>query len=345
MKSFTKFVFALLFFITIIASNRLLAQTDSLTFHNGNYIVGEVKTMDRGVLTIETDFSDKDFTIEWDGIKEIFTDTYFLITLTNGDRYNGYLNSTEPDKIMITTDDGQSVEVVNDDIVWLEDVDKGFWSKLYFSFDVGFDLTKANDFKQVSSRATIGYLEERWNLDGNYNTLFSTQDDTEDIKRNDGGVGFKYFMPKDWYPLISANFLQNTEQKLQLRSTLKAGLGKYAIHTNRTYWGFSAGANYNDEKFSVDSLDRRQSWEGFIGTELNMFDIGDLSLFTNIYAYPNFTESGRWRTDFNFDAKYEMPFDDDFYVKLGITINYDNQPIEGASETDYVFHTGFGWSW
>lgn len=329
----------------IFTSEKLLAQTDSLTFFNGNYIVGEVKNMNRGVLTIETDFSDKDFTIEWDGVKEIFTETYFLITLSNGDRYNGYVNSTEPGKIIITTDDGESVEVMHDDIVWLEDVDKGFWSKLYFSFDVGFDLTKANNFAQLSSRATIGYLEERWNLDANYNTLYSKQDNTEDIKRIDGGVAYRYYLPRDWYPLAAVDFLQNTEQQLRLRSTIKAGMGKYVIHTNRKYWGFGVGFNYNNENFSVDSLPDRDSWEGFLGTELNMFDIGDLSLLTSIIAYPSITESGRWRTDFNFDAKYEMPFDDDFYIKFSVTVNYDNQPVEGSSDTDYVLHTGFGWSW
>jgi hypothetical protein len=85
--------------------------------------------------------------------------------------------------------------------------------------------------------------------------------------------------------------------------------------------------------------------EGFFGTELNMFDVGDLNLLTSIYAYPSITESGRWRSDFSFDAKYEMPFDDDFYIKLGITVNYDNRPVAGASEVDYIFYTGFGWEW
>ncbi len=335
----------------------LSAQTDSLVFYNGNYAIGEVKNMNRGVLTIETDYSDSDFKIEWEKIKEIYTVTYFLITTSDGSRYNGYVNTGEVGKIIITTDDGQEVEVIQDDIVWLDDVDKGFWSKLYASIDVGLDMTKANNFSQFSTRATLGYLAERWNLDGTYNTLFSRQDKVDDIKRTDGGIGYKYFLPKDWYPLASVNFLSNTEQKLELRTTGKAGMGKFVIHTNRTYWGFSVGANYNNETFLPNTVSDingndstytepdKKSWEGFIGTELNLFDIGDLNLSTKIFAYPSFTESGRWRTDFNFDAKYEMPFDDDFYIKLGFSLNYDSDPVYGTSETDYVIHTGFGWEW
>jgi len=361
-----KKLFPIIVFLLIL-SEALIAQTDSLIFYNGNYVVGEVKSMNRGVLTIETDYSDDDFTIDWGKIKEIYTVTYFLITTSDGNRYNGHVNTNEPGKIMILTEDNQQIEVPHDDIVWLDDVDQGFWSQLYASIDVGLDLTKANNFSQFSTRATVGYLAKRWNLDATYNTLFSRQDDVDDINRTDGGVGYKYFLPKDWYPLVSVDFLSNTEQKLDLRTTGKAGLGKYVVHTNYTYWGFSIGANYNNETFlpsvitdtegnvlpdingndSTYTEPDRKSWEGFIGTELNLFDIGDLSLSTKIFAYPSFTETDplRWRTDFNFDAKYEMPFDDDFYIKLGVTFNYDNQPIEGASETDYVIYTGFGWQW
>ena len=63
---------------------------------------------------------------------------------------------------------------------------------------------------------------------------------------------------------------------------------------------------------------------------MNLFDIGDLSLLTKLFAYSGFTEAGRWHADFNFDAKYEMPFDDDFYIKLALTFNWDNRPVEGA---------------
>ena len=337
-----------LYIITLLAvfsiSQNLLAQTDSLIFKTGKYMIGEVKSMNRNVLMVETDYSDKDFAIEWDGITEIYTDTYFLITVTDGSRYNGTLKSTERGKITIITDDGQEVETAHNDIVFLDDKDQGFWSQLYFSIDIGLDLTKANNLTQFTTRSTLGYVSERWSLDGYFSTLTSTQDDIDDIKRTDGGVGYKYFLARDWYPLVSFDFLSNTEQKLDLRSTWKVGMGKFVLHTNSAYWAFSLGVNNNNEQFSDETPDRN-SWEAFLGTELNLFNIGDLNLLTKLMVYPSFTESGRVRTDFNFDAKYEMPFDDDFYIKIGTTVNYDNEPVEVASELDYVFHTGVGWQW
>ncbi len=329
--------------MALISSLALVGQSDSLIFKNGNNIVGEVKSMDRNILKIETDYSDDDFTIEWDGVKEIYTETFFLITVTDGTRYNGHLKSDGTGKLQILTEDGQTITLDPHEIVLLDDVDQGFWSQLYASIDFGLDVTKANDFRQVSMRSNLGYIAKRWQLDGSYNTYFSKQNEVEDIKRTDGGVTFKYFLPHDWYPMVSVDFLSNTEQQIQLRATGKAGMGKYIIHTNHYYWGFSAGANYNNENYSIDTIPDRKSWEGFIGTELNMFNTGDLSLITNIIAYPSITEAGRWRTDFKFDVKYDLPLD--FYIKAGLTINYDNQPAPGSPEADYIFHTGFGWEW
>jgi hypothetical protein len=64
-----KFIIILAMAIMTIAN--VYAQSDSIIFHNGNYVIGEAKTMNRGVLTIETEYSDSDFKIEWEKIKEI----------------------------------------------------------------------------------------------------------------------------------------------------------------------------------------------------------------------------------------------------------------------------------
>jgi hypothetical protein len=283
------------------------------------------------------------FTIEWDGVKEIYTDTYFLITLSDGSRYNGHLKSIASNKIAILTDEGQTIEIDPHDIVILDDISQGFWNQVYATVDFGLDITKASNFRQFSMRSNLGYIAKKWQIDGSFNTLSSQQNEVADIKRTDGTATYKYFLPRDWYPLFSLEFLSNTEQQLDLRTTIKLGMGKYVIHTNRTYWGFSMGANNNNESYTDGVTPERNSWEGFLGTELNLFNVGDLSLLTNLTAYPSFTESGRWRADFKFDIKYDLPLD--FYVKLGYTHNYDNQPVAGSASSDYVLHTGFGWEW
>ncbi len=318
----------------------LMAQQDKIILSNDDSIVGEIKNMKQGVLTIETDYSDDDLTIEWGGIKEIQSETFFLITLSDGRRFNGMLQTTSESHVNLLTEDDGTITVNRDDIVFLESVDKGFWSQVYASVDVGLDMTKANNLRQVSSRSNIGYLAERWSTDIYYNALSSDQDSVERVSRDDVGIDFKYYFQRKWFAVISSTFLSNTEQKLDLRSNGRLGLGTYILQTNAVYWNLSGGASFNVEKYD-DPANDRDSWEGYLATELNMFDTGDLSLTSKIGAYPSLTESKRWRTDFNFDIKYDLPRD--FYVRMGITLNYDNKPVEGASKSDYVFTTGFGW--
>lgn len=315
------------------------AQPDSLLLTNGDLIIGEAKGMDRGVLTFETDYSDSDFKIEWEKVSEIYTDTYFLITLSDGRRFNGTIRSNDSGNITIISE-GASGSTTKENIVFLKQVDLDFWSRLSASLDIGYSQTKANNLRQFSVRSAFGFIAERWSADASYNNIRSSQDDIDDIQRLDAGVSYRYFLPRDWFLLAQVSWLSNTEQNIELRTISKVGIGKYLIHTNQTYWALQGGASFNNERFTNET-NTRQSGEGFLGTELNMYDIGDFNLLTNVVVYPSLTESGRWRVDYTIDTKYDLPLD--FYIKLGFTLNYDNQPVENASTTDYVFQTTFGW--
>jgi putative salt-induced outer membrane protein YdiY len=289
---------------------------------------------------METDYSDSDFKIEWDGVARIYTQTLFIINTSDGKKYNGSIQSASDENIQLNTFEYGVITTNKNNLVYLKNFDQGFWSRLSVSIDLGFSLTRAQDLRQYSMRANAGYLTKSWQLLANYNWVRSTQAETDDIKRTDASVSFRYFLAKSWNAFSELNTLSNTEQQLDLRSTLTVGIGKFIFHTNRTYWNFGVGITGNNE-FYFESQDDRRSLEGLIGTELNLFDIGDLSLLSSLSVFPSITETGRLRTDFKFDLKYDLP--KDFYIKTGLTLNYDNQPVEGTPESDYVFQTSFGW--
>ncbi len=316
------------------------AQNDSLILSNGNVMVGEMKSMDKSVLVIETDYSKNDFNVEWSGIKKIYTLNRFLITLRDGTRINGSIRSTDTGSVVIEGTEGEKIETALIDIVYIKALETDFWSRAYASIDLGINLTKANNLRQYSMRSTAGYLADRWALDMYYNDIRSRQDSVEDTKRTEGGATYKYYLPRDWFLISSMNLLSNTEQALQLRSIANLGAGKFLVHTNKSYWGLVGGLSYNHETFSNDTPERNSA-ECFFGSELNIFDVGDLDLFSTWYAYPSLTEAGRWRSDFKLDTKYDLPLD--FYIQMGLTLNYDNRPAVQGNEMDYVFVISFGW--
>ena len=195
--------------------------------------------------------------------------------------------------------------------------------------------------RQFTLRSNLGYLTENWNASFSLDAVKNSQDSVETTARTDVNFGYSYFIGKNWFLTISASFLQNDEQKLKLRSNPKVGIGNYLIQTNHAYLDLQGGVAWNNETYTDATIEDRSTNEVYLGAELNLFDFGDLSLLTNIYGYKSIDEDDRFRTDFKFDLKYDLPYD--FYIKLGYTLNYDSEPVEGASESDYVLQTTFGW--
>lgn len=334
-------------FVFTIFSSGLLAQNDTLILNNQDIIVGEIKEMNRGVLIVETPYSDSDFKIEWEKIAKIISSQKYTVSLRDRDLLtNATISTPSPGNLKIEGLEGTR-EVNIDDIVYLRGLDDGFWSKMSANIDIGYSITKANNLRQFNADAVVSYKSRRWVIGGNYRQVRSTQDEIDPIRRIEGGVNADYTFNSGVFVGGRISFLSNTEQALDLRTTGIIGAGYYFVRSNQLYWNVFAGPAINVENFSnpadpqVEPTTDRQSLEGVLGTELNLYDIGDLSLLTNVYWYPSLTESSRNRVDYRFDVKYDLPLD--FYIKAGFTLNYDSQPAAGASESDYVILTGFGW--
>lgn len=343
MKHRTIYKITLLVCIQSLLGQLVVAQTDSLLFIGGETLVGEIKSMDRGVLTIETSYSDDDFKVEWEKVERINTKTQLLITLSDNENvFLGTLHSVGQDTIEIVTYDGMIFESALKEVVYLEPIEERFIERVSAQIDLGLDLAKAKNLQSLSSRVGIGYKTELWSTNFLLNTLRSSQDDTDPIQRIEGEANLRYILPRLWYAITSYSFLSNTEQKLDLRSNVQVGVGRFMLRTNSAYWGMKLGVNRNIEQYSNETEDRN-SWEGYMGTELNLYDIGDFSMLLSIMAYPGITAKGRWRSDASLDIKYDLPYD--FYIRVGTSLNFDNRPAEGASELDYVFQSGFGWEW
>ena len=342
MKVGYKYIFGFSVAMMLIAM-KSYGQLDTLTFDNGEIVVGEIKSLNRGVLAIETAFSDSDFLIEWDAVRSIRSSRYYLITISDGRRLNASINSSGDGSEVIMMDGMWPHTADLDEIINFKPINATFWDKFSASVDLGLNHTKANNLTQFNSNLALGYLTKRWEANAAFNRVFSRQDSIQDTRRTQGTVKFTVFLQKDWFIYVSNDFLQNDEQKLALRSTTKLALGRYVIDNQELYLALSAGATSNNELYTENANPNRFTGEAFAGVEFNMFDAGDISLLTNVKAYPNLTDLGRIRIDFAFNIKYDLP--KDFYIKMSTTVNYDNSPVEGASDVDYVIQSGIGWEW
>lgn len=306
---------------------------------NGNLIVGELKTLSRGVATVETDYSDSDLKLEWSGVRQVRTTSQYLVSFREADTRTGRLRSVDSTTALVIGTDTLRTAVA--DIVYLKSVKQDFWSRASLGFDLGYNFTKASNLQQFSLRSFLGYETDKWNASATFDRVTSTQDDAADVERSSLTAGVRRVLPHTFFAGVSASFLSNTEQRLDLRSSIQPGVGKYLVRSNSLYFLAQVGAAFTQEVYTTEDPDR-SSVEGLLAIELNLFDVGDLGLFLSSKAYPSFTEDGRWRMDHSLDVKYDLPYD--IYVRGGFTLNYDNRPVTGASESDYVLQTAVGWS-
>lgn len=330
-------------FLLLANFNSIYAQNDSLLLENNNSIVGELKKMEKGVVTMKTAYSDSDFKIKWKEIKKISTKSEYLISIRKGKLYNGKLYSKVNDTVSIIKNKDTLLTVPIKNIVFLDEMNPGFLSKFSGSLSVGYNFAKAENLSELSIRSRLGYRAKRWRLQAKYNDIRSSRKDTNPVERLDAVLSYQYYLKNNWYTVTEVSFFSNTEQNIKLRTLAMLGIGKYLIQTNRMYWGLQLGANYNNENFDALAGEKKSqnSGELFLGTELSLYDFKDFNLLSKAVVYPSLTESKRWRLDYSIDLKYDLPLH--FFIKLGFTFNYDNKPVAKSSQTDYIFQTTIGW--
>lgn len=337
MTSFTKYGLCL---ITLLVSFFAFGQRDTLRFKNGDLMVGEVKNLASGVLTVKTRYSKNDFNVKFNRVKEMTIERKCIVTLTQARNLFGYVRSTPEGQISITKNDGEIVLVPINQITSLQEVADNFWGRFRGSIDLGANITKANNNRQFNTSARASYSGVRWLLDGSLDVLISAQDSVTETSRTDAQIEGLRLLGNNYFITAEISFLQNTAQALDARISPSLGYGKFLVNNNKMYLGVSVGLNYNIERF-VDETEDRESSEAFVSLGLDMFDFEKIDLLTGIRVLPSLTEKDRFRIDYNFKFKYKII--KDFYISAGLTINYDNQPSTVGESFDYVVNTGFGW--
>ncbi len=328
--------------LVLLLTSFLFGQNDTLFTTSGEIVSGEIKDLNRGVITIETDYSDSDFEIEWTKINAVKSQKTFIINFSDGTRVIGTLNKSQGGEYLtVLTSKGKFLKHLKD-IVGIESLNDSFLDRLSVSLGVGVNFTKANNLKQFNAQCSFGYLSQNWKTSGSYNAVYSEQDSVAKTKRADGKISYTYFLGNDWYLSLSSDFLANEEQKLKLRSTPRIGFGNYVVHTNATYLSIGGGISGNFEQYTDLTVDARNETETFLNTELNLFNVSDLDLLTSATVFKSLDGSNRIRSDIKFDLKYDI-LSSDFFIKLGVTFNYDSKPIESATDKDYIVQTTFGW--
>lgn len=315
------------------------AQNDSIWMKNNDILVGELKSLSKSVMTLKTSYSDKDFKIDFDEVSAFSTERLCTVYLTDRSRYTGKIKRNNSGMLQIVNAKKVLQEFDIKKLLSLAEINEKFWDRFTGALDLGFNMSKTNNNRQLTFAGNIKYSSDQWNTKFSYNALYSDQDNTERIERKEFSFSGQRFIKK-WYLEVNLGYLSSTELGIKNRINPGLGLGKFISTTNKLYFLAGAGLNYNIEEYFDDTLNKK-STELRLLTQFEMFNYQDFRLFTNVTGYPSISEKGRFRVDYNLVLKYDLPFD--FYIKADFTSNYDNQPAVEGNNFDYVFSSGIGW--
>ncbi len=326
-------------------------KTDIVYFKNGDKLTGEIRSLGRGRLNLNTDATGT-IAIEWDKISGIVSDQHIQIETVSGIRYVGSLKTSEKvSEIIVLTNNGlQALDAER--IIVMEPIEDRGIDALDIDFTVGYNFAKAGGVASTNLGVNMDWRSLIRIESLKFSTTITDSDTLEASKRMTLGFQHTRLFNNRWFSNGNLTFEKNDELGLNLRTSIGVGGGRYLVQSNRMLWSLDAGLQVSREDQSVepelqdsredqaaeseytDSLEATFTvkWDWFI------FQDPELDWSTTVQLVPSLTESGRVRGELDTSLQWEIIND----LKWGFALygSFDNQPQSTTGETsDYGINT------
>ncbi len=317
-------------------------KTDVVIFKNGDKLTGELKSLKRGQLFLNTDATGT-IGIEWNRVSNVISNQQIQVETSNGTRYFGILaTSDDAATIVVVTDDGPK-SINADWIIVMNPIEGGGLHALEVDVSVGYNFAKAGGIEQATLGVNMDFRSLLRIESLRFSTILSDSDSQEASRRTNLGLQHTRLWRDRWFSTGSLTFYQNDELGLNLRSSLGAGGGRYFVQSNSMLLSFEAGLQFSredlvNESEDLDSLEATltANWDWFL------FDDPELDWSSRLQIIPSLTENGRVRGELDTTLSWEIIGD----LKWAISLygSWDNQPNSSDGATsDYGVNTSLAY--
>jgi hypothetical protein len=323
--------------LVFIVSAGVAHAQDVVITNTGDKLVGEIKKIEKDVLTLETPYSDADFKIEWGEITSVESSRQFVVETFDGRRVSGSLKVDPATKGVVQIG---ATPVQLADVSALQPFERNFWARFDTALDFGYSMTRTNSAKQLSLGMNVSYRDERYVDVAFANVFRSSQENAPETERWDVSNDFRRLLGSRWYANTTQDLLNSEEQGLDLRTTIGGGGGRYLTRSSSQYLAVGGGLAWTNENYTDPLLPTKDSAEAYFGSEFMTEKLKITDFITRFTYYPSLTISDRYRLTYRFDLDFNLP--GDWYLRFGLFDNYDSQPPEGFSKNDYGWSNTFG---
>jgi hypothetical protein len=317
-------------------------KTDILIFVNGDHLTGEVKSLERGRLRFNTDATGT-ISIEWDDVASLESEQNIQVETEEGVRYFGHLSAaTEERHLTVQTGSGP---VILDaaHVVLMTPIEATIIDRLDGDITAGYNFAKASEVQQFVLGLDIAYRTQIREFGLTLDAVTSDSADNDSSQRESLAIDYNRFWRNHWLTGAVIRLDRNDELELDLRTSFGAGGGRILRQTNSTALQLTGGLQVSRENVS-GAVSDENTLEAFGSLTWDWFryDTPELDFSTNLQVYPNLTDTGRVRAEFDVKLKWEIV--EDLFWQLSFYDSFDSDPvIVGAEKNDYGVNTSIGW--
>ena len=322
--------------VLIVSAGVGYAQ-DVVITNTGDKLVGEIKKVEKDVLTLGTPYSSADFKIALGEITSLESSRQFVVETFDGRRVSGSLKADPATKGVVQIG---VTPVQLADVSTLQPFEPNLWARFDTALDFGYSMTRTNSAKQLSFGMNVSYRDERYVDVAFANAFRSSQENAPETRRWDVSNDFRRLLGSRWYANTTQDLLNSEEQGLDLRTTIGGGGGRYLTRSSSQYLSVGGGLAWTNENYIDPLLPTKDSAEAYLGSEFMTAKLKIVDFITRFTYHPSLTISDRYRLTYRFDLNLNLP--GDWYLRFGLFDNYDSQPPEGFSNNDYGWANTFG---
>jgi putative salt-induced outer membrane protein YdiY len=339
---------------------------DQVTLKNGDRLTGTITKSDGKELVLKTDYAG-DVTVKFDAIQTITSAGDLTVGLKDGKSVAGPV-TTAGDNLVVVTRASGSVEVSRSSVATLRSpaeqaaYEKSLHPGLREGWDghvnVGFAVTRGNSATKnlnLAFAATRKGLHDKLSL--YTNSVYATNDLSTASPHTTanaigGGARYDHNLTPSLFVFVNGDFFHDSLQNLDLRSLIGGGFGWHAFKTDNTTFDLLGGANYTHESYSSFVLPPPPGTfvpavtHNLAGLTLGddfMHKLGKTTTLTqNWYFYPDLSDTGVYRTTFNFGL--ETKINKWLGWQNSLADIYVSNPPTGKKKNDLLLSTGLNFS-
>lgn len=327
-------VFIFLLFSGLLFINKSYAQKIDTIYHtNGNVLTGDLKKLVYGVVSWKMDGMGT-ISMEEVRVNTIKSIKKFEIKMKNGLLYFGSFDTSGVNQTVKIAFENGSERVNISDIVEVYPIKRNFWLRTSGNFSLGATYSKGSDLGTFSFSGNLSYRKQKsnWNISwDDYNTY---QGDTLSSTKADATIGWQRLIKNNWATGVMAGFSQNSELGTKLRFDFTVIGLRDIIYNNWNRFYAGAGLSVQQETpYDTSGVTNDLTGIATVVWKVYKYTSPKVWVDSDISFVPYFTDSGRYRTNFNLNPKISVVGDD---LKVGFKIYYtfDSKPASASASSD-----------